>query len=457
MAAVYCASERGWNRVGLVPSSRHIVGSLIASLALLTACSGDPSTRADARAAPGSEAVPVSVATVVTKSVPVHVLANGTVQAMATVTINSQVDGQISAIHFTEGQDVKKDELLFTLDRRPFEATLRQAQANLKRDTAQAQQADAAVAQARAAERQAQANLTRVVAQLANANAEVRRYKSLIDDGAISQEQYEQVRTAALAMEATVEADRAAITNAAAVIGEAQAAVENAKAAIQADQAVVENAGIQLGYTTIGAPMAGRTGSLLVHIGSAVKARDTASPLVVINQIRPTYVAFSVPEQYLSEIRKYRAIGSLQAHALIPGQETAPVRGELGFINNTVDPATGTIQLKATFPNTDNRLWPGQFVNVALTLVTVPNAVVVPTQAIQTGQQGPYVFVVQADHTVQSRSVVPGQALDNETIVRAGVAAGDRVVTEGQIRLVPGARVDIKSSASSAAPPEKAG
>ena len=129
----------------------------------------------------------------------------------------------------------------------------------------------------------------------------------------------------------------------------------------------------------------------------------------------------------------------------------------MGFINNTVDPATGTIQLKATFPNTDNRLWPGQFVNVALTLVTVPNAVVVPTQAIQTGQQGPYVFVVQADHTVQSRSVVPGQALDNETIVRAGVAAGDRVVTEGQIRLVPGARVDIKSSASSAAPPEKAG
>ena len=453
MGAVSGASNRAWDRVGCASSRRHIIGPFILSLAMLTACSGDPSAPADAKAAPAPEAVPVSVATVATKSVPVQVLANGTVQAMATVTINSQVDGQISAIDFREGQDVKQGDLLFTLDQRPFEATLRQAQANLARDTAQHQQAEAALAQARAAEQQTQANLTRDMAQLDNANAEVRRYKSLIDDGAISQEQYDQVRTAALAMEATVEADRAAITNAKAVIGAAQATVENAKAAIQADQAVVENVRIQLGYTTIRAPMAGRTGGLLVHIGSTVKARDAASPLVVINQIRPTYVAFSVPEQYLAEIRKYREAGSLQTQALIPGQETRPVRGQLAFINNTVDPATGTIQLKAIFPNTDNRLWPGQFVNVTLTLTTVPNAVVVPTQAIQTGQQGPYVFVVQADHTVLSRSVVTGRALDNETIVENGVATGDQVVTEGQIRLVPGARVDIKS----AAPQEKAG
>jgi len=420
---------------------------------MLTACSGDPSAPADAKAAPAPEAVPVGVTTAVVKSVPVQVLANGTVQAMATVTINSQVDGQISAIHFAEGQDVKKGDLLFTLDQRPFEATLRQAQANLARDAAQHQQAEAALAQARAAERQSQANLARDMAQLENADAEVRRYKSLIDDGAISQEQYDQVRTAALAMEATAEADRAAITNAKAVIRAAQATVENARAAIQADQAVVENARIQLGYTTIRAPMAGRTGSLLVHIGSTVKARDAASPLVVINQIRPTYVTFSVPEQYLAEIRKYREAGSLATQALIPDQETRPVRGELTFINNAVDPATGTIQLKAMFANVYNRLWPGQFVNIALTLATVPNAVVVPTQAIQTGQQGPYVFIVQADHTVQSRSVVPGRALANETIVEKGVAAGDRVVTEGQIRLVPGAKVEIKS----AAPQEKAG
>jgi multidrug efflux system membrane fusion protein len=453
MGAVSCVSNRGRGRVGLAPSRRHIVGPFLVSLVMLTACSGDPSAPADAKAAPAPEAVPVGVTTAVVKSVPVQVLANGTVQAMATVTINSQVDGQIAAIHFTEGQDVKQGDLLFTLDQRPFEATLRQAQANLARDAAQHQQAEAALAQARAAERQSQANLARDMAQLENADAEVRRYKSLIDDGAISQEQYDQVRTAALAMEATAEADRAAITNAKAVIGAAQATVENARAAIQADQAVVENARIQLGYTTIRAPMAGRTGSLLVHIGSTVKARDAASPLVVINQIRPTYVTFSVPEQYLAEIRKYREAGSLATQALIPDQETRPVRGELTFINNAVDPATGTIQLKATFANVDNRLWPGQFVNIALTLATVPNAVVVPTQAIQTGQQGPYVFIVQADHTVQSRSVVPGRALANETIVEKGVAAGDRVVTEGQIRLVPGAKVEIKS----AAPQEKAG
>lgn len=453
MSAASCVSSPRRDRVGFAFSRRQILGPFIVSLAMLTACSGDPSAPADAKAAPAPEAVPIGAATVVTKSVPVQVLANGTVQAMASVTINSQVDGQISAIHFTEGQDVKQGDLLFTLDRRPFEATLRQAQANLARDTAQLQQTEAALVQARAAERQSQANLARDRAQLENASAEVRRYKSLIDDGAVSQEQYDQVRTAALAMEATVEADGAAIANAKAVIGAAQATVENATAAIQAEQAVVENSRIQLGYTSIDAPMTGRTGSLLVHIGSTVKARDAANPLVVVNQIRPIYVTFSVPEQYLAAIRKYREAGSLATQALIPGQETSPVRGELAFINNTVDPGTGTIQLKAAFPNTDNRLWPGQFVNVALTLTTVPNAVVVPTQAIQTGQQGPYVFVVQADHTVQSRPVVPGRTLDNETIVEKGVAAGDRVVTEGQIRLVPGARVDIKSTA----PQEKAG
>jgi multidrug efflux system membrane fusion protein len=194
-----------------------------------------------------------------------------------------------------------------------------------------------------------------------------------------------------------------------------------------------------------------------VHVGSTVKARDAASPLVIINHIRPIYVSFSVPEQYLAEIRKYRETGSLKAQALIPGQESRPVEGVLTFINNAVDPATGTIQLKATFANANSRLWPGQFVNVALTLATVPHAVVVPTQAIQTGQQGPYVFIVQGDHTVQSRSVVPGRTLDDETIVEKGVAAGDQVVTEGQIRLVPGAKVDIKSPGPSVAPQERAG
>jgi len=453
MAVLHSSSDSRQSQGNLLVPVGRIIGTLGVLLAMLTACTGEPVARADAKAAPTPDAVPVSVSQAVAKSVPVQILANGTAQAVAAVTINSQVDGEISSIHFTEGQDVRKGDRLFTLDQRPFEAAVRQAQATLTRDSAQLQQAEAALTQARASERQAEANERRDMAQLDNATAQTRRYKSLIDDGAISQEQYDQVRTAELAMEATVEADRAAITNAKAAIEAAQAAIENARGAIQADQAVVENARIQLSYTTIDAPMTGRTGSLLVHVGSTVKARDAASPLVVINQIRPIYVGFSVPEQNLAEIRRYRETGSLQAHALIPGQETRPVYGELTFINNAVDPATGTIQLKATFANADNRLWPGQFVNVALTLATVPNAVVVPTQAIQTGQQGPYVFVVQANHTVRSRSVAPGQTLDNETVVEKGIAPGDLVVTEGQIRLVPGARVDIKSSASQ----EKAG
>lgn len=425
---------------------------LLAAVAILVGCSGSPSERADAKASPAGPAIPVGVSPVITKSVPVQLRANGTVQAIATVTIMSQVDGQIFRIHFTEGQDVKHGDPLFTLDQRPFEATLGQAEGNLARDAAQLQQAEAALAQSVAAEKQAEANLARDAAQLEYANAQARRYKELIDDGAISKDQYDQVRTAALAMEATIQADQAAVTNAQAAIRAAQATTETTRAAIQADQAVVENARVQLGYTDIRSPFDGRTGNLLVHVGSAVKARDTNSPMVVINQMHPIYVSFSVPEQSLADIRKYRAAGSIRVDALIPGQEQSPVRGELAFVNNTVDPSTGTIQLKATFGNSDNRLWPGQFLNVLLTLTTEPNAVVVPSQAIQTGQQGPYVFVVKPDLTAEIRSIVPGLTLDGETIVQQGLTPGEQVVTEGQIRLVPGARVELKSPAPAAAP-----
>ena len=425
---------------------------LLAAGAILFGCSGSPSERADAKTE--SPAIPVSVSPVITKSVPVQIRANGTVQAIATVTVMSQVDGQISQIHFTEGQDVKQGDLLFTLDQRPFVAALDQAEANLGRDTAQLQQAEAALAQSMAAEKQAQANLARDTAQLDYANAQARRYKELIDDGAISKDQYDQVRTSALSMEATIQADQAAVANAKAAIRAAQATTETSRAAIKADQAVVENARVQLGYPVIRSPFDGRTGNLLVHIGSAVKARDTNSPLVVINQVHPIYVSFSVPEQSLADIRKYRAEGSIKVNALIPGQEGNPVQGELAFVNNTVDPSTGTIQLKATFPNSDNRLWPGQFLNTLLTLTTEPNAVVVPSQAIQTGQQGSYVFVVNPDLTVETRPITPGLALDGETVVQKGLTPGERVVIEGQIRLVPGAKVQIKASA---APQEKAG
>jgi membrane fusion protein, multidrug efflux system len=416
----------------------------LVAVAILSGCSADPSTQADAKTPTAVPAVPVSVSAAVSRSIPVQVRANGSVQAIATVTVMGQVDGQVSRIHFTEGQDVRTGDPLFTLDQRPFEATLSQAEANLARDTAQLQQAEAALAQSGAAEKQAEANLARDTAQQENANVQVRRYKELINDGAISNEQYDQVRTAALAMDATIQADQAAVTNAKAAIRASQAMTETFRASIKADEAVVENARIQLGYTVIRSPMDGRTGSLLVHVGSAVKARDSTSPLVVINQIHPINVAFSVPEQYLTDIRKYRAAGTLRVEALTPGQESDPAQGDLTFVNNTVDPSTGTIQLKGTFANSDNRLWPGQFLNVRLTLTTRSNTVVIPSQALQTGQQGSYVFVVKADQTVEARPIVPGGALDDQTIVERGLTPGEQVVTDGQIRLVPGARVEIR-------------
>jgi multidrug efflux system membrane fusion protein len=388
--------------------------------------------------------VPVTAATAAQRDVPVQVRAIGNVQAITSVTIKSQVDGQVLRVHFEEGQSVRKGDVLFTLDPAPFEATLRQAQAVLGRDTAQLLQAEAAVSQSRAGEKQAEANLARDVAQLENAKVQEARYKGLIDEGAISTEQYDTVRTAAIAMAATVEADRAAVVNAGAAIQAAQAAVANVKASIQADQAVVDNARIQLGYAAIRAPMEGRTGNLLVHAGSAVKARDDQGAMVVINQIHPIYVTFAVPERHLADIKRYLAEGSVKVEALPTGQGAEPVRGELTFVNNTVDASTGTIQLKATFENAENALWPGQFVNVAVVLTRQIGALVVPSQAVQNGQSGQYVFVVKADSTVEARPVVPGPPDGHDVVIASGLRAGERVVTDGQLRLVPGARVDVK-------------
>jgi len=387
--------------------------------ALLAACS-EQNASGKAGPPPG---VPVTAAAVLQRDVPYQVRAIGNVQAYSSVTIMSQVDGQVFRVHFAEGQEVQAGDLLFTLDQRPLQADLQRAEGNLARDMAQ--------------EKQAEANLAKDRAQLANAQVQVRRYTELMQDGAIAAELHDQVRTNAESLQAAVEADRAA--------------VENAKAASRADQAAVEQARIQLGYTVIRAPMEGRTGNLLVHPGNTVKARDQASAMVVLNQIHPIYVAFAVPEQDLADIRKYRAAGTARVEAILPGGEDAPERGELTFMNNTVDASTGTIQLKATFLNPNNRLWPGQFLNVVLTLTTEPNTLVVPSQAIQAGQQGPYVFVIKPDLTVEARPVVPGRAVDNETVVQKGLAAEERVVTEGQIRLVPGVKVDIKPPAPPAA------
>ncbi len=381
------------------PRSMRIAAltALLAATAALSACSENASGKPNAKASVAG--VPVTVGEVVQKAVPVQLRAIGNVEAYSTVTIKSQVEGTLARVYFTEGQEVKKGDMLFLIDPRSFEAQLRQAEANLARDTAQA----------------------------ANARLDERRFADLYKEGGVSQQQYDQARTNATALEATVQADKSA----------------------------VENAKLQLGYGSIRSPIDGRTGNLLVHQGNLVKANDADHPLVTINQIRPIYVAFSVPEQELTQVQRYRTLGSLKVEAITPGREGPPPRGELTFVDNAVDRTTGTVELKATFPNVDHALWPGQFANVVLTLTTDPSAIVVPSQALQTGQQGPYVFVVKPDLTVESRPVVVQRTLGQESVIEKGLTTGERVVTDGQVRLVPGAKVDIKPSSPPAA--QKAG
>jgi multidrug efflux system membrane fusion protein len=393
-------------------SARHLTASAWASAAvlLLAACSDNASGKARVQPPP----VPVTVGEVLEKTIPVQLTAIGNAQAYTTVGIKSQINGQLVEVRFKEGQEVHTGDLLFVIDPRPFEAALRQA--------------EAAFGQRQAEVRQAQAAVERDSAQLENARVQERRYRELVAKELIAREQYDTLNTNMTAMQATVEADRAA--------------VENAKAALQAAQANVDNARLQLAYTRIHAPIDGRTGNLLVQNGNILKANDD-NPIVVINQVHPIYVSFAVPEQHLTDIKKYRAIRPLQVVARPPRQQETLATGELTFVNNAVDATTGTIQLKATFANENNVLWPGQFVDVAM-VITSRTAIVVPSQAIQPGQQGPYVFVVKPDQTVESRLVTPGVRLGAETIVDKGLKPAERVVTDGQLRLVPGARIEAR-------------
>ncbi len=386
----------------------------------LSACSSEKSKK------PPPAPIPVVVAQVVQKAVPVQIRTIGNVQAFSSVTVKSRVPGQIMRVYFKEGDEVKKGALLFTIDPRPYEAVLKQAEANLQRDLALVKQTEA--------------NLERNIAQERNARVEAERYKILFEKGVVSRQQYDKFRTDWEALVAMVNADRAAKAN--------------AEAAVAADQAAIENAKLQLSYCSIHSPMDGRTGSLLVQEGNLIKEND--ANLVVINQITPIYVIFSVPEQNLGEIRRHLSRGKLRVQAIIPNDEGPPEEGFITFIDNTVDSATGTIKIKGTFDNRGKRLWPGQFVNVILTLTTEPGAMVVPSQAIQTGQQGQYVFVVKPDLTVEMRPVVIGRIVDQEAVVQRGLHVEERVVTDGQLRLYPGAKVEIKPSEPLPSPEKKA-
>ena len=349
---------------------------------LLTACSKEKKEQSV------KIAVPVTVESVIQKAVPVQIHAIGNVEAYSSVSIKSRVSGELTRVYFREGQDINKGDMLFTIDSAPFKTALESAQANLAKDTALAKKAE----------------------------EDVRRYTELYRDELVSRSQYEQISSTAEALKATIEGDKAA----------------------------VENARLQLNYCSISAPISGRTGSLLVNEGSLIKANDD-KPMVVINKIQPVYVSFSVQENNLPEIKKYMASGKLNVEASVSKEDKRPEKGVLTFVDNTVDTATGTIRLKAAFDNKGRALWPGQFVNVQITLATIHDAVVVPSQAVQTGQQGQFVFVIKAD-TAELRPVNAGITHEDMTVIEKGLALGEQVVTDGQMLLMPGAKVEIKNT-----------
>ena len=398
--------------------------SVVLALALC-GCSGSTSAKSDVPGGGGGKGggrragggdVPVTVATAKERDVPVEIQVIGNVEAYSTITVKAQVGGLLTDVFFHEGDFVKKGEKLFTLDKRPLEAAYNQALANIARD--------------QAALGQAQANLARDEAQAKYQDAQAKRYAELTQSGVISRDQSEQLRASADAMAQAVNADKAAI--------------QSAQAAIGASKATAENAQVQLGFTDIYSPINGRTGNLTVKQGNVVMANSM--DLMTINAVEPIYVTFSVPEAQLPDIKKYLAQGKLAVRARPQDAETADEEtGNLTFIDNTVDVTTGTIKLKGTFANTDHQLWPGQFVRVTLRLTTQKNAVVVPNEAVQTGQTGSFVYVVKTDKTVESRTVTTGARVDQDMVVD-GLEVGETVVTEGQLRLAPGSKVSVKDA-----------
>jgi membrane fusion protein, multidrug efflux system len=378
----------GRRRIELTQYRLHAIIAVVLIAAM--GCSSNSSSAAKAKA-PVKDGAPVVVATVAQKSVAKRVKAIGNVEPYSTVAVKSRVDGQIMAVHFKEGQNVTDGQILFEIDPRPFKAQLMQSEATLMKDKAQYE----------------------------NALAQERRYQDLLQKNFVSKEFYAQIRTN----------------------------LDSTAAGVRADEAAVENARVQLDYCTIRSPINGRTGKIMIQSGNLVKANDTA-PLVVINQVVPIYVAFSVPEQQLQAIRAYMANGPLSVDATAQDAESPRASGELTFIDNTVDATTGTIKLKATFRNSDSSLWPGEFVTATVNLYEQADAVVVPSAAVQTGPNGRYVFVVKPDMTVEMRDIVVDRTEGAETVVAKGLTPGLQVVTDGQLRLTPGAKVNVESRSS---------
>ena len=372
-------------------------------------------SRSDTRAAGLQPDAPVNVAVAAIKTVPVDLSAIGNVEPLTAISVRSRVNGELAKVLFTEGDVVEKGQPLFRIDEQSYQTQVNQARANLAKDAAQLSQA--------------KANLARDLAQEKFAREQADRYAALHSEGVLPKMQADQMQSDAEVRTEGVRAD--------------QAAIESSQAAMQADQAALDRAKLDLGYCTILSPIEGRTGAVAVKPGNLVTANSIE--LTTINQIHPIYVSFAVPEKHVPEIRKYMAERKLRVLASLRDDPSAAEQGELAFVDNSVDLTTGTIKLKGLFQNEDRKLWPGQFVNVRLELNTQSNSLVIPAQAIQIGPDRQFVFVVKPDLTVEMREVNTGVQAGQEVVILKGLQAGERVVTEGQLRLVPGTRVSIQN------------
>lgn len=460
------------------PSIVHGFGTVaLVSLLAVTGC--------EQKAPPAVERppAPVSVAAAVTRDAPIYLDVIGKSVAQEVVSVQPQTSGRITAVHFADGAELKAGDPLFTIDPRPLQAALqqaeanvargeaqaRQAEANTARDQAQAQQAQAAVVQAQAQLRQAEANVVRDRAQVENARVQDQRYAELVRQGYVAREQADQVRTALEMAAASLRADQAMVENARAAIAAAeaalqqaraavlagQAAIENARASIRADQAAVESARLQLAYTEIRSPIAGRAGQRLVDLGNIVSA-NTGS-LLTIQRLDPIYAEFTVTENDLGAVQRQMAQGTLRVEVRLPDEPEPPLVGVLTFVDNAVQDGTGTVKLRATVPNKGHRLWPGRFVKVRLVLGQVRDAVLVPAAAPQLSARGPFVYVVKADTTAELRPVTLGQAQGELVVVARGLQPGERVVTSGHIGVAPGGKVRVQADGAPGSAPAPGG
>ncbi len=382
-------------------SAPHIA---VLGLAILLAGCGEkaagPAPGGGAKGGRGGQAAPVIAGTAQKKIVPLVLDAIGAVEPMRATAVRTQVTGVVFKIAIQEGQDVQQGTLLFEIDPRPFENALRTAEADI----------------------------AKVKFQLETARTQVARYRSLTADQMVSKEQFEKISDTARSLESEVAATESRLAT----------------------------AKLQLEYCSLRAPLSGRTGNINLREGDLVRANEVGAPMVTINQISPIYVTFSVPQQYLGALTRYRASGMLKVRVVPPGVDEKPEEGDLTFMDNTVDSSTGTLKLKGTFPNASHRLWPGQFATVTLTLAS-PEALTIPSSALQTSQTGQHVYVVRADKTAELRPVTVERAYEGEVVISKGLTEGEMIVIEGQLRVIPNKPVDVKEAATGAPKSGKGG